>query len=74
MVAWSIQLSQVHNSDMSDGLYLLEQAVFCLKYCLHMRLQSPRSAGWSWSGVREKHYYLAGGWRLELERCERKIL
>jgi len=22
---------------------------------------------WSWSGVREKHYYLAGGWRLELE-------
>ena len=23
-----------------------------------------RSAGWSWSGVREKYYYLAGGWRL----------
>jgi len=39
MVAWSIQLSQVHNSDMSDGLYLLEQAVFCLTYCLHMRLE-----------------------------------
>ena len=28
---------------------------------------SPCSAGWSWSGVREKHYYLAGGWRLELD-------
>ena len=34
-----------------------------------------RQAGagaWSWSGVREKHYYLAGGWRLEW--CEKKIL
>ena len=20
------------------------------------------AGGWSWSGVREKHYYLAGGW------------
>jgi len=28
---------------------------------------SPCSAGWSWSSVREKHCYLAGGWRLELE-------
>jgi len=32
------------------------------------------AGGWSWSGVREKYYYLAGGWRLELEGCERKIL
>jgi len=24
--------------------------------------------------VREKHCYLTGGWRLELEWCERKIL
>ena len=27
-----------------------------------------------WSGVREKYYWLAGGWKLVLERCERKIL
>jgi len=32
------------------------------------------AGGWSWSGVREKHCYLTGGWRLELEWCERKIL
>jgi len=30
--------------------------------------------GWSWSAVREKYCYLAGGWRLELEECERGIL
>ena len=30
--------------------------------------------GWSWSGVREKHCYLAGGWMLELEWCERELL
>ena len=37
--------------------------------------RSPlRSAGWSWSGVREKHCYLAGGWRLELEERERETL
>ena len=29
---------------------------------------------WSWSCVREKNYYLSGGWMLELERCEREIL
>jgi len=27
-----------------------------------------------WSGVREKYYSPAGGWKLVLERCERKIL
>jgi len=32
------------------------------------------AGGWSWCGVREKHCYMAGGWRLELERCEREIL
>ena len=36
--------------------------------------QSLRSAAWSWSRVREKHYYLVGGQRLELERCEREKL
>ena len=30
--------------------------------------------GWSWSCVREKYYYLAGGWSLELEECEKKLL
>jgi len=32
------------------------------------------AGGCCWSGVREKHYWLAGGWRLLLEWCERKIL
>jgi len=27
-----------------------------------------------WSGVREKYCWLAGGWKLILERCERKTL
>ena len=35
---------------------------------------SLRSAGWSWSAVRDKYCYLAGGWRLELEWCERELL
>ena len=32
------------------------------------------AGGWCWSGVRERYCWLAGGWRLVLERCERKIL
>jgi hypothetical protein len=36
--------------------------------------QSLRSGGWSWSGVREKYYWAGWSWRLELERCERKVL
>jgi len=35
---------------------------------------SLRLAGWSWSGVRKKYYYLAGGWWLELEQYEREKL
>ena len=27
-----------------------------------------------WSGVREKYCWLAGGWKLVLERCEKKTL
>jgi len=27
-----------------------------------------------WSGVREKYCWLAGGWKLVLERCKRKTL
>jgi len=38
------------------------------------RVRQSGAGGWSWSGVREKHYYLAGGWRLVLEECERGIL
>jgi len=30
--------------------------------------------GCCWSGVREKHCWLARGWRLLLEWCERKTL
>jgi len=26
------------------------------------------------AGAREKYYYLAGGWRLELKCCENEIL
>jgi len=37
-------------------------------------VDSAGAGGWSWNCVREKHCYLAGGWRLELERCEREIL
>ena len=43
----------------------------------HISIHSVRWAGaggWCWSGVREKHYWLAGGWRLVLERYERKTL
>jgi len=38
------------------------------------RSATLRSAGWSWSGVRKKYYYLVGGWRLVLEQCEKEIL
>ena len=41
-------------------------------YSLHTldqnhRVRQAGAGGWSWSSVREKYYYLAGGWRLELE-------
>jgi len=51
-----------------------------LPHQLVQLIQSPgsgfslRSAGGSWSGVRDKHCYLTGGWRLELERCEKEKL
>ena len=32
------------------------------------------AGGWCWSGVRKKYCWLAGGWRLLLELCERKIV
>ena len=32
------------------------------------------TGGWCWSGVKEKYCWLAGGWRLVLERCEKKTL
>ena len=42
-----------------------------------LAIHSVRWAGagaGGWSGVREKYCWLAGGWKLVLERCERKIL
>ena len=41
---------------------------------LSHRVRQVGAGGWSWSGVREKYYYLTGSWRLELEWCEKKIL
>ena len=38
------------------------------------RVRQAGAGDWSWSGVREKYCYLAGGWRLVLEECEREIL
>ena len=32
------------------------------------------AGGWSWNSVREKYCYLAGGWRIVLERYEGEIL
>ena len=32
------------------------------------------AGGCCWSGVREKHCWLVGGWRLLMEWCERKTL
>ena len=46
-------------------------------YAGRYRAHSVRWAGagpGGWSGVKEKYYWLAGGWKLVLERCERKIL
>ena len=38
-------------------------------------IHSVRWAGaGGWSGVREKYCWLAGGWKLVLEQCERKTL
>jgi len=44
--------------------------LFCYYHCV----RQAGAGGWSWSAVREKYCYLAGGWRLELEGCEREIL
>ena len=43
-------------------------------YIFNHCVRQAGAGGWSWSGVREKYCYLAGGWRLVLERCEREIL
>jgi len=32
------------------------------------------AGGWCWNDVKEKYCWLAGGWRLVLERCEKKTL
>jgi len=41
---------------------------------LYHSVRCAGAGGWCWSGVREKYCGLAGGWRLVLELCERKIL
>jgi len=46
-------------------------------YIIMTHIHSVRctgAGGWCWSGVREKYCWLAGGWRLVLELCKRKIL
>jgi len=48
-------------------------AIAVLKRDIHCVLCAG-AGGCCWSGVREKHYWLVGGWRLLLEWCERKTL
>ena len=48
------------------SFYLMFQSIH------HVRCAG--AGGCCWSGVREKHYWLAGGWRRLLEWCERKTL
>ena len=43
-------------------------------YLLNHRVRQAGAGGWSWSGVREKHCYLTGVWRLVLEQCERNTV
>ena len=58
-----------------EGTMLIQQSKQNLSGILMKTIHYVRQAeagGWSWSAVREKHCYLAGGWRLELEGCERE--
>jgi len=45
-----------------------------LPLALKHRVRQAGAGDWSWSGVKEKHCYLTGGWRLELEEREIKTL
>ena len=47
--------------------------IFLEKIC-RCKQHSVRWAGAGAGGVREKYCWLAGGWKLVLERCERKTL
>ena len=52
----------------------------CTLECLELKVAILHFVRWvgagvgGWSGVREKYCWLTGGWKLVLERCERKIL
>jgi len=62
----------------SKRIYPFSFILLCILKLEHLvmfhRIRQAGARGWSWSGVREKHCYLAGGWRLELEWCERELL
>ena len=62
---------------MSVGFSLYDRGV-SLDYCLSLATFFIHSVRWAgaggWSGVREKYCWLAGGWKLVLEQCERKTL
>ena len=46
-----------------------------MRYAIHIHSVRWAGAGaGGWSGVREKYCWLAGGWKLVLERCEKKTL
>ena len=56
-----------------------KKQLYCPKVCAKDRRgveagEVSGAGGWSWSGMREKYCYLAGGWRLVLEEHEREIL
>ena len=54
-------------------LLIIQNSVQLVIEYIH-RVRQAGAGGWSWSCVREKYCYLAGGWRLELERCVKEIL
>ena len=55
-----------NNTDLANFAGVHGLFVFRVDINIH-RVRQAGAEGWSWSSVREKHYYLAGGWRLELE-------
>jgi len=42
--------------------------------CIHSIIRWVGTGTGGWSGVREKYFWLAGGWKLMLERCKKKTL
>ena len=57
--------------------YISVSRIFREEYAMDIHsfrwaVAGARASGWS--GMREKYCWLASGWNLVLERCERKIL